>query len=101
METDPSDIERIAQINLMAVLHVSQALYPYLIKLDLKKSAHEQKQFIGSSIVNIASVMGELTFPFSGYYPITKAGVIAYSDQLRRELRYQKVRVSCIMPGPV
>jgi short-subunit dehydrogenase len=102
VDTPASEIERIAQINLLAPHHIIHSLYPYMIRLsDKEKTIQEQKQFIGSAIVNISSVMGEFTLPFSGYYAPSKAGLIGYSDQLRRELRFKKIRVSCIMPGPV
>ncbi len=52
-------------------------------------------------IVNVSSVVGELSLPFAGVYSASKFAVEALSDALRRELFDSGVAVSIIQPGPI
>ena len=52
-------------------------------------------------IVNISSVLGELSLPFAGAYSASKFAVEAASDALRRELFDSGVFVSIVQPGPI
>lgn len=52
-------------------------------------------------IVNVSSVVGELSLPFAGAYSASKFAVEALSDALRRELFDSGVAVSIIQPGPI
>lgn len=52
-------------------------------------------------IVNISSVLGELSLPFAGAYSASKFAVEAASDALRRELFDSGVSVSIVQPGPI
>jgi short-subunit dehydrogenase len=52
-------------------------------------------------IVNISSVVGEISLPFAGIYSASKFAVEALSDALRRELFDSGVAVSIIQPGPI
>ncbi|NJQ03617.1 oxidoreductase [Streptomyces zingiberis] len=52
-------------------------------------------------IVNVSSVAGRLTLPFSGAYHGSKYAVEALSDTLRAEVAPFGIEVSVIEPGPV
>ena len=52
-------------------------------------------------IVNVSSVVGELSLPFAGVYSASKFAVEAFSDAMRRELFDSGVAVSIIQPGPI
>jgi NAD(P)-dependent dehydrogenase (short-subunit alcohol dehydrogenase family) len=52
-------------------------------------------------IVNVSSVVGELSLPFAGIYSASKFALEALSDALRRELFDSGVAVSIIQPGPI
>jgi len=52
-------------------------------------------------IVNVSSVLGELSLPFAGIYSASKFAVEAVSDALRRELFDSGVAVSIVQPGPI
>lgn len=52
-------------------------------------------------IVNVSSVLGEISLPFAGIYSASKFAVEALSDALRRELFDSGVAVSIIQPGPI
>ncbi|MFA5687759.1 MAG: SDR family NAD(P)-dependent oxidoreductase [Kiritimatiellales bacterium] len=52
-------------------------------------------------IVNLSSVLGEISLPFAGGYSAAKFAVEALSDALRRELAGSGIGVSIIQPGPI
>ena len=52
-------------------------------------------------IVNLSSVLGEISLPFAGAYSAAKYSVEALSDALRRELAGSGAGVSIIQPGPI
>uniref|UniRef100_A0A5F7ZUL8 Hydroxysteroid 17-beta dehydrogenase 6 n=2 Tax=Macaca TaxID=9539 RepID=A0A5F7ZUL8_MACMU len=49
-------------------------------------------------IVNVSSILGRVAF-FAGVYCISKYGVEAFSDILRRELQHFGVKISIVEPG--
>jgi 3-oxoacyl-[acyl-carrier protein] reductase len=55
----------------------------------------------GGSIVNISSVVSQLTPPNSSVYSATKAGVDAVTRALAKELGPRNIRVNAINPGLV
>lgn len=52
-------------------------------------------------IVNVSSVLGEISLPFAGIYSASKHALEAVSDALRRELAGSGVAVSVLQPGPI
>lgn len=50
-------------------------------------------------IINIASMAGTFPVPFEGYYGISKAALITYSDVLRQEVKSLGIHVSVVEPG--
>ncbi len=62
------------QINLTAVIHLTHAFLPKMLKRNFGK------------IVNNASVSGAVMLPCNSTYAATKAGVIAFTNCLRQEL---------------
>jgi len=75
------------EINLIAVIECSQAVLPTMLE---KKSGH---------IINIASIAGLIGLPGSSTYCATKAGVVAFSEALRREVRTSGIHVTTLCPG--
>jgi 3-oxoacyl-[acyl-carrier protein] reductase len=55
----------------------------------------------GGTIVNISSLAGSHPFANAAAYCASKAGLNAFSEALMQELRYEDIRVSCVMPGSV
>lgn len=55
----------------------------------------------GGWIINISSLAGRNWFPRGAAYCATKAALNAFSEALMQEVRYDNIRVSCIMPGSV
>ena len=53
----------------------------------------------GAALVGVASIAGWRGMPGNGAYCASKAGLIAYLQSLRTELREQGVQVSTVCPG--
>ncbi|XP_030052535.1 retinol dehydrogenase 7 isoform X2 [Microcaecilia unicolor] len=79
------DFMKILNVNLLGLIEVTLSLLPLIRKAK-------------GRIVNISSVAGRISF-LGGGYNISKYGVEAFSDSLRRELCSFGVKVSIIEPG--
>jgi NADP-dependent 3-hydroxy acid dehydrogenase YdfG len=84
-----SDLRRIFETNVVAMLHLSQAVLPGMRARG------------AGIIVNIGSTAGRWTTPGVGAYHISKYGVEALSLALRAEVRQFGVRVVLIEPTGV
>ena len=74
-------------VNLFGVLKCTQLAFPLFET--------------GSRIINISSVSGLITSPFTGAYSSSKFALEALSDALRRELMLLGIKVILIEPGPL
>uniref|UniRef100_A0A6I8NCH6 Retinol dehydrogenase 16 n=1 Tax=Ornithorhynchus anatinus TaxID=9258 RepID=A0A6I8NCH6_ORNAN len=79
------DFVKVLDVNLLGLIDVTLTLLP------LVKRARGR-------IVNVSSVLGRLSL-FGGGYCVSKFGVEAFSDSLRRELFPFGVKVAIIEPG--
>jgi 3-oxoacyl-[acyl-carrier protein] reductase len=59
------------------------------------------KEAGGGWIINIASLAGRNSFGGGGAYCASKAGLVAFSEALMQEVRFDNIRVSVVMPGSV
>ena len=82
-------IKRLFEVNLFALMRVTQACLPGMRKL--RKGI----------VVNLSSIAGKFTFPGSGVYAAAKYAVEGISDALRLELSPFGIRVVAIRPGPI
>jgi len=62
-------------------------------------AGHLQQRKAKGSIVNIASVVGQMAAPMQGVYAMTKAAVISMTRTLAMELGAAGIRVNAIAPG--
>jgi 3-oxoacyl-[acyl-carrier protein] reductase len=83
------DWDRTIATNLTGVFYCTRAALPQLRRAG------------GGWIINIASLAGRNYFAGGGAYCASKAGLIAFSEALMLEVRYDDIRVSVIMPGSV
>ena len=67
----------------------------------IRETAGRMREQGGGMIVNIGSVSGVVTTPFSGAYCATKAALHALSDALRMELAPFGIKVVTVQPGAV
>jgi short-subunit dehydrogenase len=87
-ELDEETIYNALQVNLAAVIHLTKAVLPGMLERD------------SGYIVNNASFSGYVYMPMASVYAASKAGVVAFSESLRRELAPTGVNVMhLITPG--
>ncbi len=84
-----ADWDQTIATNLTGVFYCTRAVIP-----AMRKSG-------GGWIVNIASLAGRNYFPRGAAYCASKAGLVAFSESLMQEVRYDNIRVSVVMPGSV
>ena len=87
---DGADTEhwrRMVDVNLLGLLYCTHAALPIL------------REGSGGDIVNISSVAGRIASAGSGVYNLTKWGVGAFSEALRQETGWAKIRVTIVEPG--
>jgi uncharacterized protein len=76
------------QVNLLAVVHLTRSALPGMVARG------------GGTIVNNASISAYAPLPAASTYAASKAGVVAFSEALRRELRGTGVGVlHLVTPG--
>lgn len=80
------EFKQIADVNLWGLIEVTKTFLPLVKKAE-------------GRVVNFSSMLGQFSFPSSCAYCITKYGVEAFSDALRREMSQWNVRISIIEPG--
>lgn len=80
-------IDEIVKTNLLGAIYVIKAVLPNFIKN--KKG----------TIINILSVAAVKVFMQSSAYAASKAGLLAYTNVLREELRDYNIKIINILPG--
>src|SRR5690606_12631148 len=88
-DTDPAEWQRVVDINLLGVYRTCRAAVP-----ELKRSP-------AGRIVNIASLAGKEGTPNASAYSAAKAGVLALTKSLGKELAQTSVRVNAIAPAAI
>jgi len=80
------DFQKVIGVNLIGMVRVTRAFLPLI------------RQTKGR-VVNVASLAGRLAPPGMAAYSMSKHGVVAFSDALRREMSGWEVKVSSIEPA--
>ncbi|XP_029450715.1 17-beta-hydroxysteroid dehydrogenase type 6-like [Rhinatrema bivittatum] len=80
-----ADYQKVMEVNLMGLVEVTLSLLPLLRRAK-------------GRIVNVASIMGRVSY-IGGAYNMSKYGVEAFSDGLRRDPGSFGVKVSIVEPG--
>ena len=88
-EMEPAAWHRVIETNLSGVFFCCHAAIPALRTRG------------GGWIINIGSLAGKNAFNGGAAYCASKAGLNAFSESLMQEVRYENIRVSCVMPGSV
>jgi len=88
MDYPVEEWERIIRVNLTSQFLCCRAIVPHMVA---KKYGR---------IVNVASVAGKEGNPNAAAYSASKAGVIAFTKSLAKELALTGVLVNCVTPAP-
>jgi NAD(P)-dependent dehydrogenase (short-subunit alcohol dehydrogenase family) len=83
----PAQYDALLDVNLRAALFCAQAAAEAMPR--------------GGHIVNLGDVMVDLARPGWAPYTLSKAGIVAMTRGLARELRPQRIAVNCVAPGAV
>lgn len=86
-----SNWKRVLDVNLYGAIHTVRACVPRMLKQGAE--AH---------IVNVASLLGLMTFPGLCVYATSKHALVAYSEGLYHDLKFflqAKIGVSVVCPG--
>ena len=86
-EADPEDWRRMYEVNVLGLLHVTQALLP-----ALRASGD-------GLIVNVGSTAGRIAYEGGAGYTAAKHGTQVVTETLRLELVGEPIRISEIAPG--
>jgi short-subunit dehydrogenase len=89
IESQPlDDIYKMLQVNVNALIHLSRAIIPEMVKRGTGK------------IINHASVSAVMHFPCASTYAASKAAVWAFTDCIQQELKETGVSTLCLFtPG--
>lgn len=85
----PDEIQRQFETNVFGLMEMTRLLLP---QFRAQRSG---------TIVNVASIGGQLAFPLYSLYHATKWAVEGFSESLRYELEPFNIRVKIIEPGPI
>jgi len=88
LDSDVSVAKNMFDVNVFAVVTVTQAFAPLLIASK-------------GTIINIGSVLGKMPFPWQGYYNASKAAVAIITDQMRLEFSPWGVRAILVTTGAI
>ncbi len=86
IEVDPGVYDKTMGVNLRGTFFMCQ----HACKIMLAK---------GGNIINVASVNGIRPAAMQGVYSVTKAGIIALTQALAKEMGGQGIRVNALLPG--
>ncbi len=84
---DPAEFRRVVDIDLTGIFHCCKAVVPVMTAAGFGR------------IVNIASVAGKEGNPNACAYSAAKAGVIALTKSLGKELAGHDIAVNCVTPA--
>ncbi|WP_144142679.1 SDR family NAD(P)-dependent oxidoreductase [Paraburkholderia sp. BCC1884] len=95
LTTPMADWELMVDLNLKALMYVTKAALPHLIR-DVETSPRHV-----ADVVNISSIAGRVARRHVAIYNATKFGVTAATEAWRQEYTRQSVRFSVVEPGAV
>ena len=89
LELEPTDWERIIQVNLMGTYYVTRAVLPNMIERQT------------GDIINISSTAGLAGNALTSAYSASKFAVLGLTDSLMQEVRKHNIRVTALTPSTV
>jgi 2-dehydro-3-deoxy-L-rhamnonate dehydrogenase (NAD+) len=86
-ELEPAIWRQVLEVNLVAPFLTSHAVVPHMLQQGYGR------------IVNVASVAGKEGNPNASHYSASKAGLIALTKSLGKELATRNILVNCVTPA--
>ncbi|MEJ5350525.1 MAG: SDR family NAD(P)-dependent oxidoreductase [Melioribacteraceae bacterium] len=81
------EIKDIIEVNLLGAIYSIKKVLPQMIEMNY------------GTIINILSVVTQKVYWGSSAYSASKAGLLAYTNSLREEIRKNNIRIINIIPG--
>ncbi len=81
------EIENIISVNLLGAIHLSKMILPGMLKNNK------------GIVINILSVAAKDIFANSSVYSASKAGLLAFMNVLRKEVKDTNIKIINILPG--
>ncbi|MBP7737849.1 MAG: SDR family NAD(P)-dependent oxidoreductase [Spirochaetes bacterium] len=88
-EMSGDEMRRHFEVNLFGAFYCTRAMLP------LMKGGKE------GYVLNIGSLLGEMSFAESGVYSATKFALAGFTEGLRLELKKHGIQVGLLLPGPM
>ena len=88
LDTKPDFWEKVIDINLKGAIHLHHTVLPHMVKAKSGK------------VVNIASDAGRVGSSGESIYAACKAGLIALTKTLAREMARDNIKLNAVAPGP-
>jgi NAD(P)-dependent dehydrogenase (short-subunit alcohol dehydrogenase family) len=88
-ELTPGEWREVIEVNLLGAFHCCRAVIPKMLERKYGR------------IVNIASIAGKDGNPNASHYSASKAGVVALTKSLGKELARTGILVNCITPAVI
>ena len=89
LELEPTDWERIIQVNLMGTYYVTRAVLPNMIERQT------------GEVINISSTAGLSGNALTSAYSASKFAVLGLTESLMQEVRKHNIRVTALTPSTV
>jgi len=89
LDLEPTEWERIIQVNLMGIYYVTRAILPNMIERQT------------GDIINISSTAGLAGNALTSAYSASKFAVLGLTDSLMQEMRKHNIRVTALTPSTV
>ena len=89
LDLEPTEWERIIQVNLMGVYYVTRAVIPNMMERST------------GDIINISSTAGLAGNALTSAYSASKFALLGLTDSLMQEMRKHNIRVTALTPSTV
>ena len=93
-----ADWQRVVDVNLTGPFLCAREV---LKGMTARAGSTPEKTLVRSSILNIGSIAGKISYPQRTPYASAKWGLIGFTLTLAEEVGPYGIRVNCICPGPV
>lgn len=93
-----SSVESLVNVNLLGSIKMIRIFLPLLKQSTSSLSSSAAGGGVGARIINMSSVQGKLSLPWTPVYATTKSAIVFYSNCLRLNVNRFGIKVTTILP---